>query len=1079
MLTMKPNQQKKPSFGMSIQQFYQVCLLCCLLLIIPIMSDASNSFCQYWDWVEQFNNSGGSLRIDDMVEDSTGNLYFAGHFFNDYIVVGSDTFDLAGSSVAGPKDAIVGKIDSNGHLQWAKHFGGGERDRIRGIDIGPEGRFYIAGETESDSIRFGNNFSITHPAPNTTNSIGFCLELLPNGTTVNLKQPATLAGQPYHRMFDIITDVSGNIYVTGDFKDTIQFSGGVTLTQNDTINNRDRSSFLVKYDSTWNSQWAKQSAGQAILGDLVYDNTHDKIILSANVAEATYGKNLVEGLYVARFTKSGLLQWEKGATVSNSFKVGYEDSKLDSSGNIYVCGGAFTDSFRLDNKLFVNHTDSTEDVFIAKYGKNGNVKNLQYFGGIYDDDVYSIALTNNGKGYVAGYNDGHNISTKNNEQFSFSDGLIHDKNFYLLEFSMNDLGIKNGQIFESSGSLGGKITGSNDNGFYIMNGNPVQPSPYDFNFNSYFFGKLQTLPAPSYSIDSTLPACNMNNGSISLSPQNPSMYDLVYSVDSGKTWGTDSSFSNLNTGLYDVVVADTSGGCYVNQGPIALNNPKAPTIGSIQTSKNSQCPPDGKISIFASGGVQPYQYSIDNGQAFKSSYQFDSLSDGTYDIVVKDSQNCKTFTRDTVQRADSLLESINAFHLREHFQDSCALQDSISFYTVSGVSPFEYSIDGGQTFQSKPNQTFYISGTDTTYEIIAEDSIGCRVSDSVTVPPASYANCDSIWPGDANANGVANMYDVLNIGIAFGDSGIARNNPSSNWTPQLAPNWYQQFSSGLNYSHADCDGNGMIDSFDVDVVNQNYGLTHNKKGSDQQNPALPALQFVSNQDSVVAGQQVSIGVYLGSSSQPVSNVYGLAFQLQYDPTIVDTNSVNVLFDSTWISGKSNRISLVKELPNSGRIDIAYSRIDQKNTTGYGKVADISYYVQDNIAGKKNQVQLMPLELLSAKVVANDGSEVDVKTISDSVFVRDKQTSVKGLNPFESDLTVYPTPATNQVQLVLGKEIKNKQAQVQLFNQVGQLVRKRPLEQQQTQLKTAHLERGVYFLRVNTENKVWQRKVVLH
>jgi len=525
-------------------------------------------------------------------------------------------------------------------------------------------------------------------------------------------------------------------------------------------------------------------------------------------------------------------------------------------------------------------------------------------------------------------------------------------------------------------------------------------------------------------------------------------------------------------------VADTAGGCYVNQGPLALNNPQAPTIGSIQTSKNSGCPPDGEIAIFASGGVQPYQYSIDDGQAFQSSYQFDPLSGATYDIVVKDNQNCKAFTQDTVQRSDSLLESINAFHLKEHFQDSCAIQDSISFWIFGGISPIEYSIDGGQTFQSKPNQTFYISGTDTTYEIIAEDSVGCRVSDSVTVPPASYANCDSIWPGDANANGVANMYDVLKIGIAYGDSGVARTNASSNWVPQLAPDWYQQFSSGLNYSHADCDGNGIIDSFDVDVVNQNYGLTHNKKGSEQPKPALPALQFVSNQDSVVAGQQVNIDVYLGSSSQPLSNVYGMAFQFQYDRSIVDTNSVNVSFDSTWISGKSNRISLVERTPNAGQTDIAYSRIDQQNTSGYGKVADISYYVQDNIAGKKNKTQLMPIELSSAKVVANNGSEVEVTTISDSVIVQDEQTSVKGLTSLKSGLNVYPNPATNQLQIELKKEVQGERAKVQLFNQIGQIVKKRSIGQQQTQFNTTYLEGGIYFLRVYTKNKVWRTKIVV-
>lgn len=54
------------------------------------------------------------------------------------------------------------------------------------------------------------------------------------------------------------------------------------------------------------------------------------------------------------------------------------------------------------------------------------------------------------------------------------------------------------------------------------------------------------------------------------------------------------------------------------------------------TSENSNCGNDGSISVFVSGGLAPYQYSINGGSTYTNSNIFNGLSENTYNVVVKD-----------------------------------------------------------------------------------------------------------------------------------------------------------------------------------------------------------------------------------------------------------------------------------------------------------------------------------------------------------------------------------------------------------------------------------------------------------
>lgn len=56
----------------------------------------------------------------------------------------------------------------------------------------------------------------------------------------------------------------------------------------------------------------------------------------------------------------------------------------------------------------------------------------------------------------------------------------------------------------------------------------------------------------------------------------------------------------------------------------------------VINSENSDCGNDGSISVVTSGGLPPYQYSINGGATYTTSSVFNGLSPNTYNVVVQD-----------------------------------------------------------------------------------------------------------------------------------------------------------------------------------------------------------------------------------------------------------------------------------------------------------------------------------------------------------------------------------------------------------------------------------------------------------
>ena len=138
--------------------------------------------------------------------------------------------------------------------------------------------------------------------------------------------------------------------------------------------------------------------------------------------------------------------------------------------------------------------------------------------------------------------------------------------------------------------------------------------------------------------------CSQNNGAINITASSGAATDLLFSIDNGNNWQTDSVFTDLPAGNYFVKVGD-QGDCesvYENN-PVIIENIEGPKINSVNTTHETDYSADGQIDISATVSEGNVFYSIDNGSSFqKNNGLFAGLSAGTYPCIIKDDFNCDT-----------------------------------------------------------------------------------------------------------------------------------------------------------------------------------------------------------------------------------------------------------------------------------------------------------------------------------------------------------------------------------------------------------------------------------------------------
>ncbi len=322
----------------------------------------------------------------------------------------------------------------------------------------------------------------------------------------------------------------------------------------------------------------------------------------------------------------------------------------------------------------------------------------------------------------------------------------------------------------------------------------------------------------------------------------------------------------------------------------------------------------------------------------------------------------------------------------------------------------------------------------------------------------------TVWPGDANNDLTVDNSDLLNIGLAYNESGFVRPGATTNWQAETCVDWNRIFGSGLNISHADCDGNGMIDSTDLAAVYLNYGQTHppiappgNPASAPRsgENIFLDPFQF-----NYSPGDFVTIPVKLGTSIDPADDIYGTAYKITYDNSKIISGSVSISFPSSWFTPAGNRINLQKDFFGSGIIHGSQSRINLTNITGDGTIAYLHFQIDPGASGQIN------LDMID--VVALDKDENPITLIPAGTIIYIMPPLAASADEFHANAEVYPNPSPGDITLHYQLKV-NTSVMFSVYDLTGncvfrEAVENRPAGDHNMTIAMANLSAGIYTCR---------------
>jgi len=202
---------------------------------------------------------------------------------------------------------------------------------------------------------------------------------------------------------------------------------------------------------------------------------------------------------------------------------------------------------------------------------------------------------------------------------------------------------------------------------------------------------------------------------------------LTIALDGGVPEANGHNFTGLLAGTHDIRIEDATG-CFIEV-QLTINEPTAISIDSENfTDITCNGADNGTITLVASGGTAPYQYSIDGGGTYQGTGDFSGLAPGDYQVTIEDANNC-TLDGSLITIAEPILLTIDAVtpvHL-------LCFGDGLGELTITasgGTPDYEYSIDNGVTFQADNHFAGLAAGT---YDIVVRDASLCTATTTGTI----------------------------------------------------------------------------------------------------------------------------------------------------------------------------------------------------------------------------------------------------------------------------------------------------------------------------------------------------------
>ena len=275
---------------------------------------------------------------------------------------------------------------------------------------------------------------------------------------------------------------------------------------------------------------------------------------------------------------------------------------------------------------------------------------------------------------------------------------------------------------------------------------------------------------------------------------------FLYSYDN-VLFTSNNTFTNLGSGEHVFYISDNAGNNSTCS--VILEEPNSINIISIETQVETCFDyADAIVDITASGGSGSLKYSMD-GQTFQSSSVIDNVGAGTYNIVVKDDNECTASVEITVESASELLCSIVDVQ-----QVSCFGNTDGGFVVLGagGAGEFSYSLNGEMN-----NTGLFDNLSSGSYQVQVIDSKGCISTCLAEIEEPDQLACNIAEKSDVSCAGATD--GSVQIGIEGGTLPITYELGNETNTTGAFNNL-----SGGSYNIIATDANGCVSNCNVEII---------------------------------------------------------------------------------------------------------------------------------------------------------------------------------------------------------------------------------------------------------------------
>ncbi|MEA3323139.1 MAG: SBBP repeat-containing protein [Patescibacteria group bacterium] len=368
--------------------------------------------------------------------DFLGNIYITGEFEN------TVNFDTTGGTdehtAGGMWDAFITKYNADGSYAWTRTIGAtGGGTWGMGIATDSSGSVYATGSF-SNTV----NFDTTGGIDEYTSNGGYDIFITKYNTDGSYVWTKTVGDVGADYGYSITTSQNGDIFVTGQFMNTVDFDPSAAVDSH--TSNGSCDIFITKYNADGSYAWTKTvgginyDTGSSIAinqnGDIFATGSfRDTVDFDPSAAVDSYTSNGDHDIFITKYNTDGLYVWTR--TFGSAGWDGGDGITIDSVGNLYTTG-SFSNTVNFDDTGGTDEYTSNGgyDIFITKYNANGSYVWTRTFGGtdLYDYGNSIATDTNNNIYVVGGFWETVNFNTTGGIDEHISNG---DSDIYITKYN--------------------------------------------------------------------------------------------------------------------------------------------------------------------------------------------------------------------------------------------------------------------------------------------------------------------------------------------------------------------------------------------------------------------------------------------------------------------------------------------------------------------------------------------------------------------------------------------------------------------------------------------------------------------